>query len=197
LADVANTVPPEDALRLARFARARIAEELGGPAPGAVADDWAHAPGASFVTLHRGDGRLQGCIGSLEPRRPLVDDVEHNALAAAFWDPRADQLTLRDVDDLDVEVSILSPLEPVGVASEDEARQALRPGVDGVVLAWHEHRATFLPQVWDELPDAGEFLAELKRKAGLPGHFWDPDVRLLRYTVCAVHDGAPAKAITA
>jgi AmmeMemoRadiSam system protein A len=172
---------------LARHARASITRELGDvQVQGGVAvlDPSCAAPGASFVTLRWRDGRLQGCIGSLEPRRSLADDVAHNALAAAFADPRAAPLTLADVGDLDVEVSVLSPLERVAFdGTEPGARAALRVGVDGVVLVHGAKRGTFLPQMWEQLETAERFLTELKRKARLPTDFWCPDIELHRYTV--------------
>jgi AmmeMemoRadiSam system protein A len=179
---------------LAQFARACVRAALGGsPAEPPVAPAILE-PVATFVSLHWPDGRLQGCIGSLEPRRPLVEDVAANALAAAFDDPRAARLAIGDVDRLDIEVSILSPLEPVPCADEAEARAALRPFADGIVLRWHERRATFLPQVWEHLSDPGVFLAELRQKAGLAPDFWDADVRLFRYRVEIVRDPSRADA---
>jgi hypothetical protein len=178
-------VPTSDQVRLlARFARACIRQELGGPSVGRPLGEWCAAPAATFVSLHWWPGgRLQGCIGSLEPRRALVEDVAHNALAAAFSDPRAERLALADVDVLEVEVSVLSPLEHVAAPDEAAARAALRPGVDGVVLAWGRHRATFLPQMWPQLGDAATLLRELKRKAGLPADFWSAEMAVSRYTV--------------
>lgn len=178
-------------VRLARFARERIAEELGGPAAGAPRDPGVLAPGACFVTLHRGDGRLHGCVGSLTPLRPLVDDVERNALAAAFHDPRADPIALDDVAALAVAVSVLSRLEPIDVRGEDAACAALRPGVHGVVLRWRGRRATLLPQVWTTLPDPADFLRALRQKLGVPDDAWHEDFELLRYTVETVRDHAP------
>jgi AmmeMemoRadiSam system protein A len=171
------------AMSLARFARECLRATLGGPAVAAPTDARATEPAATFVSLHWPDGRLQGCIGSIEPRRPLAEDVAANALAAAFEDPRAARLAPDDVDRLDVEVSILSPLERVPCGSEAEARTALRPFADGVVLRWRDRRATFLPQVWRHLPDPEAFLAELKLKAGLPADYWDAGVELFRYRV--------------
>jgi AmmeMemoRadiSam system protein A len=170
---------------LARFARARIGEELGaGPAPLDGMDAFCKRPGASFVTLRWNDGDLQGCIGSLEPRRPLVEDVAHNAIAAAFLDPRAAPLRLRDLERLRTEVSVLSPLERVAFdGTEEGARAALRVGTDGVLLACRGRRGTFLPQMWEQLETPEIFLNELKRKARLAPDFWAPDVELHRYTV--------------
>ena len=140
------------------------------------------APGAAFVTLTRG-GVLRGCIGSLEAHRPLLEDVRANACAAAFRDPRFPPLTLAELPEIEVEVSILSPPRPLAVASEAEAWERLRPHQDGVVLSFGRHRATFLPQVWESLPEPRVFLAHLKQKAGLPPGFWHPDVRLETYSV--------------
>ena len=115
-------------------------------------------------------------------------DVATNAFAAAFRDPRARTLRPEDIDRLVVEVSVLSPSEPLAFTDEAAARAALRPGIDGVVLRWREHRATFLPQVWEHLPDPASFLAELKEKAGLPADFWDAELTLERYRVVSATD---------
>ncbi len=153
------------------------------PGVGVLDPSW-KLPGASFVTLRWRDGRLQGCIGSLEARRPLADDVAQNALAAAFVDPRATPITLEDMPELDVEVSVLSPLERIAFdGTEEGARAALRSGVDGVLLAYRNNRGTFLPQMWEQLVTAKEFLDELKRKARLPMDFWSQEIELHRYTV--------------
>ncbi|MGZ5081704.1 MAG: AmmeMemoRadiSam system protein A, partial [Usitatibacter sp.] len=143
---------------------------------------WLREPGATFVTL-RLDSDLRGCIGSVEARRALGDDVERNARAAAYHDPRFPPVAVHERSRLEIEVSVLSVREPIGVASEAEALAALRPGVDGIFLEYEDRRATFLPQVWEGLPDPLSFLGELRRKAGLPPRFWHPDVRLSRYTV--------------
>jgi AmmeMemoRadiSam system protein A len=139
-------------------------------------------PGAAFVTLTQ-DGDLRGCIGSLEAWRPLDADVRANACAAAFRDPRFAPLTRRELDGTRVEVSLLTAPEAMQFADEADALRQLRPGIDGVVLEWRGHRGTFLPQVWESLPEPKDFLAHLKGKAGLAPDFWAADVRLLRYEV--------------
>lgn len=165
------------------LARATIARALGRdlPLPDQRAP-WLDEPGASFVTLTQ-NGDLRGCIGSLEANRPLRIDVPANALAAAFHDPRFPPLTAKELDRTRVEVSLLSPPEPLPVADEQDAWQKLRPYQDGIILEYRDRRATFLPQVWDQLPDPDRFLAHLKMKAGLPWDFWAPGIRLSRYQV--------------
>ena len=143
---------------------------------------WLREPGASFVTLKLA-GELRGCIGSLEPHRPLALDVAHNARAAAFHDPRFPPLASSEVSGLAVEVSVLSSREPLDAASESEALARLRPRVDGLYLEFGALRATFLPQVWESLPDPADFFGELRRKAGLPPGFWHHGIKLSRYTV--------------
>jgi hypothetical protein len=166
---------------LAAFARAHLKQALGGPKVepprGGIFDKLA----ATFVTLRWKDDRLQGCIGSIEPRRPLAEDVAHNVVAAALVDPRAAPITLVDVDDLLVEVSILSPLEEVAFKDEASAMEGIREA--GVVLEWRGRRATFLPVMWERLDGPREFLRQLKLKAGLPSDFWSEQIHLFRYTV--------------
>ena len=214
-ADAASApVPPADAgailLPLARGAIAARLDPAGptGPSapdaarlparrtgPEAAADAaWLDAPGASFVTLTSGrapGGALRGCIGSLGARRPLREDVEANAVAAALHDPRFAPLSARELDDTVVEVSVLSAPTVLPAADEAELLARLRPGVDGVVLSACGRRATFLPQVWEQLPDPADFLARLRRKAGLPADYWGRDVVVETYTVTAWQEAAP------
>lgn len=143
---------------------------------------WLGDRGASFVTLRMG-GELRGCIGSIEPRRALGEDVASNAQAAALRDPRFPPVSREEHPHLQVEVSVLSSREPLEAATEADAVRALRPGIDGVCLEFGAATATFLPQVWQGLADPAEFLAQLRRKAGLPEGFWHPGLRLSRYTV--------------
>jgi hypothetical protein len=145
-------------------------------------EPWLREPGATFVTLRR-LGALRGCVGSIRAYRPLLDDVWSNARAAAFSDTRFPPVHRDEYPELSVEVSLLSPPEPCGFKTQEEALAGLRPGVDGVVFEFHDRRSTFLPQVWEQLPEPAAFLAHLERKAGLPADFWHPDVRLWRYTV--------------
>lgn len=176
---------PEDAGRvLLPMARAAIAEELGSPHVRRDHPAWLDRPGAAFVTLTL-DGQLRGCIGTLEAHRPLGEDVRANARNAAFEDPRFLPLGEEELDDVRIEVSVLSAPRPLDVTSEDQAVRVLRPGVDGVVLRSGRHRATFLPQVWEQLPDPHDFLAHLRRKAGLRPDHWDADTQLSVYTVRA------------
>jgi AmmeMemoRadiSam system protein A len=173
---------------LARSARECIRAALGGRPANRPAGAAYDEPGATFVSLHGPGGRLQGCIGTLEPHRSLVEDVAHNALGAAFRDPRGRSLRLDDVDALEVEVTVLGPLERVPSEDEALACAALRPGVDGVVFAWGGRRATFIPQMWQHFADAPTLLGELKQKAGLPADFWAPDVEVWRYTAVVAAD---------
>ena len=140
------------------------------------------APGATFVTLFK-HGMLRGCIGSIEPSRPLGVDVRANAVAAAFGDPRFPRLRADEFQETTVEVSLLSPPEAMMADDERALLLQLRPGIDGVVLAFAGRRATFLPQVWDSLREPAVFFAELKRKAGLPVDFWSAGVKVSRYGV--------------
>jgi len=174
---------------LLTIARASFAQALGQPAPAtAEHGTWLQQPGACFVTLTQG-GELRGCIGSLQAHRPLLADVKANAVAAALHDPRFAPLRLPELADTDIEVSLLSALEPLHFASEADALAQLRPNADGVVFAYQGYRSTFLPQVWEQLPSADDFMAHLKRKAGLSADFWAPGVRLQRYTVAKFKEG--------
>jgi len=142
------------------------------------------ADGAAFVTLHLG-GQLRGCIGHLEPMQPLALDVADNAFAAAFRDPRFPPLCDAEFDAVHIEISVLTPSQPIAFDSEDELIAALRPGIDGVILAetgaGGERRGTFLPSVWEQLPQPRDFLRHLKLKAGLSPDHWSKDVRAWRY----------------
>jgi uncharacterized protein len=167
---------------LLTIARSAIAEELGLPTKGDATHAALPQPGATFVTLKRA-GELRGCIGSLRPVRPLGEDVRANAIAAAFGDPRFPPLAMFEFEEVAVEVSLLTADERIDVVDEDDLVARLRPGLDGLILGYGHRRATFLPQVWDALPDPREFLAALKRKAGLPEDFWSPQMNVSRYGV--------------
>ena len=174
---------------LLKLARSEIASKLGRPVDRPFEAEWLAEPGASFVTLTR-QGALRGCIGTLEAHRPLGVDVRENAVAAAFRDPRFMPLAVEEFEAIRVEVSLLSASEPMAVMNEQEALASLRPGIDGVVFEYGHYRSTFLPQVWEQLPSPAEFMAHLKRKAGLAADFWADQVRLSRYTVSKWKEGA-------
>jgi AmmeMemoRadiSam system protein A len=177
-----NTFSPDQGHLLVALARQAIAGEFDEAGIGLPHPDWLLQPGAVFVTLTR-QGELRGCIGSLEAHRSLIDDLTANARAAAFKDPRFPPLRREELAGICVEVSLLSPAEPMHFINEADALAQLRPGVDGVILEHGWHRATFLPQVWAQLPDPRQFIANLKRKAGLASDFWADDLRLSRYQV--------------
>ena len=164
------------------IARAAIARELGREHPAIEEAQWLRDHGACFVTLKQ-DGRLRGCIGTLKAHRTLLEDVKSNARSAAFRDPRFPPLAAHELDHTTVQISLLSPLEAMSFGDEADALAQLRPGVDGIVFEYGYHQGTFLPQVWEDLPDPAEFMATLKQKAGLPPDFWEPGVKLARYTV--------------
>ncbi|WP_240761700.1 AmmeMemoRadiSam system protein A [Nitrosococcus wardiae] len=138
--------------------------------------------GANFVTL-TWENRLRGCMGTLEAYRPLVLDVAENAYASAFRDPRFPSLTTGEFERLTIAVSILTPPLLMTFENEQDLIFQLRPGVDGLVLEEGTLRGTFLPAVWEVLPDPQLFLRGLKRKTGLPPEYWSDSLRVFRYTV--------------
>ena len=204
---MSDLLPPDAGSVLCAIARRAIAARLGvadphfdapvdpsHPDPGGrsdlgyrYADSWLESPGAAFVTLTK-HGALRGCIGSLSAHRPLRDDVVANAVNAAVHDPRFPPLTHAELAETHIEVSVLSAPQPLPFANHADAVARLRPRVDGVILEYESHRGTFLPQVWDQLPHASDFLSHLVRKAGLPAGWWDDSARLSRYTVTAFEE---------
>ena len=175
-------MPADQGPILLPIARASIAQALGRTHEAREDAPWLLEHGACFVTLTQG-GELRGCIGTLQAHRPLLTDVKANALAAAFRDPRFAPLGTSELDVTRVEISLLSPMEPMAFSDEENALAQLRPDIDGVVFEYGHYRSTFLPQVWEQLPDVRDFMAHLKRKAGLPADFWAEGVRLSRYGV--------------
>ena len=163
-------------------ARNAIAGQFGVPPAPEPDDPGLDGPGATFVTLTQ-QGQLRGCIGSLEAHRTLDVDVRSNARAAAFGDPGFAPLAADELARTRVEVSLLTPAAPIAFSDEDDAIRQLRPGIDGVILEWRGRRGTFLPQVWESLPERRRFFTHLKQKAGLSADFWAPDVKLFRYEV--------------
>lgn len=137
-------------------------------------------PAATFTTLRRG-AELRGCCGTLEARLALAADVAHSAFQAAFHDPRFDPLLRDEFQGIDLEVSVLTPMETMHVSDEADLLGQLQPGVDGLVIAEGSRRATFLPKVWENLPEPGQFIAQLKAKCGLPFDYWSPRLEFLRY----------------
>ena len=135
----------------------------------------------SFVTL-KIDDRLRGCIGSLQAQMPLIQDVAEHAFAAAFQDPRFAPVTQSEIALLDITISVLSKLTPIHFDSEQALITQLRPHIDGLLLEEGENRSTFLPSVWDTLPEATQFIQNLKQKAGLPAHYWSDTTKVFRYT---------------
>jgi AmmeMemoRadiSam system protein A len=139
------------------------------------------APRATFVTL-RCAKELRGCVGALEAKVPLVESVALNAYRSAFEDPRFPAVREAEVAGLEIHISLLSPLERLDVGSEKALLAALRPRVDGLVVQEGSQRATFLPAVWESLPEPDAFVRELERKAGLPPE-WSTEAEWWRYTV--------------
>jgi AmmeMemoRadiSam system protein A len=171
-----HSLNSKDKQLLLKLARVTIERALSGEVQG-ERDDFQPSsrlqePGAAFVTLHTNAGLLRGCIGSLQARRSLFDDVRNNALAAAFQDPRFPPLTLHELPDVVIEVSVLSRPEVLQYMDATDLVQKLRPGIDGVILESGWHRSTFLPQVWDQLPSHEDFLGHLCIKAGLSAGAW-------------------------
>jgi AmmeMemoRadiSam system protein A len=128
-------------------------------------------PGTSFITLTK-NGDLRGCIGGLEPKHALIQDVIEHAAAAAVDDYRFPPVTSEELDQIKIEISILTPPIRLPYDTPEELVSLLRPGIDGVTLHYGMHRATFLPQVWEKLPDANQFLSHLCNKMGLNWDFW-------------------------
>jgi len=135
---------------------------------------------ATFTTL-RFHGQLRGCCGTLEASRPLAEDVAHSAFRAAFRDMRFDPVGSHELDAIRLEVSVLSPLDSIPVAGEADLLAPLQPGIDGLVIIAEGRRATFLPKVWEMLPDPQQFLAALKTKCGLPQTYWSQRLEFQRY----------------
>jgi AmmeMemoRadiSam system protein A len=176
------TLLTETARTLLSIARTAIATQLGKAHTADESPAWLREHGATFVTLNLAK-KLRGCIGSLRPHRALLDDVKANAQAAAFRDPRFKPLTLAEYDNIEVEVSLLSAVSALTFTDEASALAQITPRVHGVIFEYGHHRSTYLPQVWDSIPDTTMFMATLRQKAGLPPNFWEPGVKIHTYTV--------------
>jgi len=175
----------EHGRRLLQIARASVAEALGLQAQAAAIDEpWLKESRATFVTLKQGE-ELRGCVGALEAQRPLAQDVAENARAAAFQDTRFKPLTRDEFERTDIEVSLLSTPKRLSFEDHADLVARLRPGVDGIILEQGEEgrQATFLPQVWEGLPDPQQFIAHLKQKAGIAPDTDIRSCRVKRYTV--------------
>ena len=142
-------------------------------------------PAAVFVTLTIED-ELRGCIGTLESGLALAANVAHFAHAVAYSDSRFPPLTPMEFDSIHIHISILSPMEIVIFESESDLLLKIRPGIDGLLLEDAGRRATFLPSVWEKIPDPGDFLRKLKIKAGFSPSYWSPHIQVRRYTTMSV-----------
>ncbi len=157
---------------LLALARATLKERLMGEnAPKAPSDPALLSSSATFVTLKIA-GKLRGCIGNLQPVGPLWEGIRDNAINAAFHDHRFCALSPEELEKVDLDISILSPPQPLAYSDPEALLRQLRPGIDGVIVRDGRHSATFLPQVWQQLPDPEQFLDYLCQKAGLSERAW-------------------------
>ncbi len=127
--------------------------------------------GSCFVTLYRGD-QLRGCVGSLEPKQPLAEDVRVQIVSAALNDYRFPPVSADELEDIKISISVLTKPSKLVYTSSEELLSSLRPGIDGVVIKDDFRRATFLPQVWEKIPDRELFLSMLCQKMGAPENLW-------------------------
>ncbi|MEX2213456.1 MAG: AmmeMemoRadiSam system protein A [Phycisphaeraceae bacterium] len=180
-----NALSPDDRRQLLAIARDSVSHGLSHrhalPVDPAQFSLPLQAVRASFVTL-RIESELRGCIGMLSATRPLVEDVARNAFAAAFRDTRFKPVAEYEYHLLNYHLSILSPSELMTVTSQDDLLAQLRPGVDGLIIEEVPRRATFLPDVWQTLPEPEQFLAHLKQKAGFDADYWSDRIQCWRYT---------------
>ena len=166
------SIDKEKSKVMLEIARKAIAEELTGEK---LLDreallrehPWLAEPGAAFVTLNE-NHQLRGCIGSIIAHQPLIDDLIHNAKAAAFSDPRFRPVRPDEFDKLEIEISLLSPPKELPYTDVEDLRRKIRPGIDGVVLRLGNYQATYLPSVWEQLPDFDSFFATLCQRRGWP-----------------------------
>ncbi len=170
--------------KLLTLARQTIVHELDmGPAPDILEfrdDEVLNQYAASFITLKL-DQKLRGCMGTVDAKEALYLDVMHNAISAAFKDPRFAQLTVGELDRIHISISILSHPERILVGSESDLSTLLEPGTDGLVLQEGIRRATFLPTVWEQIPSPDMFITQLKQKGGWPGDYWSTAMQVSRY----------------
>ncbi|MES9857823.1 MAG: AmmeMemoRadiSam system protein A [Sedimenticola sp.] len=181
---LSNTLNQEERQTLLSLAHDAITQGLEHQSPvkidPAVYPEHLQATRAAFVTLHR-NGQLRGCIGHLEAIQPLVQDVCDNAFAAAFRDPRFPPLSAAELADLELHISVLTPSSPMNFSSEEDLLRQLQPGIDGLILEDGRYRGTFLPSVWEQLPNPTDFLRRLKQKAGLAPDYWSKSLTVRRY----------------
>lgn len=164
---------------LVKLARSTLMEKFGRPLPpaeaerlrAALSDAALQARCGTFVTLKH-KGQLRGCIGNLSPSDSLAEGVRRNAVQAAFHDPRFAPLTEEELDQIEIEVSVLTEPRPLGFGDPQDLLRQLRPNVDGVIIRRGYASATFLPQVWEQLSKKEDFLGHLCLKAGLPRDAW-------------------------
>ena len=147
-----------------------------------ISENWLEEKGACFITLMQ-NGKLRGCVGTLEVYRSLIEDVKANAQAAAFNDRRFSRLCTGELARTQIEISLLSSMQVINFDNEQSLLNQLQAGVDGVVFEYAKQRSTFLPQVWQQLPSKKSFISQLKQKAGLPSDFWADDIKISRYNV--------------
>ena len=150
-----------------------------------------HVERGVFVTLTR-RASLRGCIGTIHPSGPLAAAVADSAYNAAFRDPRFPELRLEEVAETSIEISVLTPVEPLAATSREDLLAQLQPGADGLLLQDGPYRSTFLPKVWEQLPEPDDFLTQLLAKAGRPADHWSPSLRVHRYQTVTFGD-APAR----
>lgn len=174
---------------LLEIARKTIAEHLGlsykpsTDLDAASRDTAFESRRGTFVTLKIND-QLRGCIGNLLPDKPLIHSVRENAINAAFQDPRFAPLLKQEFKKIQIEVSLLTEPKPLDYKDGRDLLDKLRPHVDGVILRKGPYSSTFLPQVWQQLPDKRAFLEQLCMKAGLPADAWQKgDIEVLTYQV--------------
>ena len=169
-----SPISTEDKRYLLQLARTVILDHLGektsSPLPARSTPEFLEKRGC-FVTLHA-NGRLRGCIGIIEPVKSLIAAVKENAVHAGFHDPRFSPVTLQEMEHITIEISILTKPVPLSFQNADDLKKQLKPGVHGVILSQGYHRATFLPQVWEQLPGTEDFLGHLCQKAGVEKTCW-------------------------
>jgi AmmeMemoRadiSam system protein A len=174
-----QVLAPEKGQVLVELARSTLMEKFGLPLPpseadrmrSALSDASFQARCGTFVTLKH-NGQLRGCIGSLSTSDPLAEGVRRNAINAAFHDPRFSPLTQKELGQVEIEVSVLTEPQPLPFSDPEDLLRRLRPNVDGVIIRQGYANATFLPQVWEQLPKKEDFLGHLCLKAGLPRDAW-------------------------